>query len=103
MARRARPPDVVYRETAVVARRAAAARVPFLALRAVSDGAGDPLGERGFPAQFADYYALAAGNAAVVAQAVTAELGRLMHAGARRRTCRLLARGRWRRAAARLR
>jgi adenosylhomocysteine nucleosidase len=98
-----RAPDTVDMETAVVARLAASARVPFLALRAVSDGAGDPLGERGFPAQFADYYALAAGNAAAVAHAVLAELGPLVNAEAGSRTCRLLARGRWRRAAARIR
>jgi len=102
-ARKTRPPDVVDMETVAVARVAAAAGVPFLGLRGVSDGAGDPLGDRGFPAQFADYYRLAARNAAAVTQAVVAELGRVVTAETGRRTCRLLAKGRWRRAGVRLR
>jgi nucleoside phosphorylase len=102
-AMRASPPAVVDMETAAVARVAAAWGVPFLALRAVSDGAGDPLGDRGFPAQFADYYALAARNAAAVTQAVVTELGQVATSAVGGRTCRLLARGRWRRAVGRLR
>jgi len=51
-------------ETAAIAREAAARGLPFIAFRAVSDGAGDPLGIRGFPAQFVAYYRLAAHNAA---------------------------------------
>ena len=45
---------------------AAAHGVPFLIVRGVSDGAGDPLGLPGFPAQFFAYYRLAADNAATV-------------------------------------
>jgi nucleoside phosphorylase len=92
-------PDAIDMETAAVARVAAEHRVPFVAMRAVSDGAGDPLGDRGFPAQFFDYYALAARNAAAVTRAVIAEL---VTVGARSdgpRVCGLLAKGKWRRAA----
>jgi nucleoside phosphorylase len=51
-------------ETAAVATVAAAARVPFLGFRAVSDGGGDPLMLPGFPVQFFYYRQLAADNAA---------------------------------------
>lgn len=51
-------------ETAAVAVQAAARHVPFLGIRAVSDGAGDPLGLPGFPVQFFYYRQLAADNAA---------------------------------------
>src|SRR3954453_3648023 len=51
-------------ETAAVATQAAARLVPFLGIRAVSDGAGDPLGLPGFPVQFFYYRQLAADNAA---------------------------------------
>jgi len=51
-------------ETAAVAVQAAAKHVPFLGIRAVSDGAGDPLGLPGFPVQFFYYRQLAADNAA---------------------------------------
>lgn len=53
-------------ETAAIAREAARAGVPFIAFRGVSDGAADPLGLPGFPAQFFTYYRLAARNAANV-------------------------------------
>jgi hypothetical protein len=96
------PPDVEDMETAAVARVAAERRVPFLGVRAASDGDGDPLGERGWVAQFFDYYRLAAENAGAVTRAVVAELGELARDRSRRRTCRLLARRRWQRAAARL-
>jgi hypothetical protein len=89
-------------ESAAVARVAAERRVPFLAVRAGSDGGGDPLGDRGFPLQFFDYYRLAAHNAADVTRAIVAELGRLAHERSERKTCRLLARGRWSRAAKRI-
>jgi nucleoside phosphorylase len=89
-------------ETAAVAHAAAAEDVPFVAMRAVSDGAGDPLGDRQFPAQFLDYYRLAAENAALVTRAFLAELHRLPGKHSGRRVCRLLARRRWDRAAARL-
>lgn len=51
-------------ETAAIAREATARGLPFIAFRAVSDGAGDPLDLPGFPAQFFTYYRLAAHNAA---------------------------------------
>src|SRR5439155_136101 len=92
-----------FRETAAVARVAARHRVPFLGVRAVSDGAGDPLGDRGFPAQFFDYYRLAAENASLVTRAFLARLSRIAGDPSARRICRLLAHRRWRRAAARLR
>jgi nucleoside phosphorylase len=94
-------PVVTDMETAAVARVAAQRGVPFLAVRAVSDGAGDPLGDRGFPAQFYDYYPLAARNAAVVTRGVVGELASL--ARGTRGICRLLAMHRWRGAAARIR
>lgn len=40
--------------------------VPFLGVRAVSDGPGDPLGLPGFPVQFFVYRQLAGNNAAAV-------------------------------------
>jgi len=95
--------EVQDMETAAVARVAARHRVPFLAVRAVSDGAGDPLGDRGFPAQFFDYYRLAAENASLVTRAFLARLSSLAGDPSARRICRLLAHRRWRRAAARLR
>jgi len=56
-------------ETALVAQVAAANNVPFLGVRAVSDGASDPLHLPGFPAQFVVYRQLAGNNAAAVAMA----------------------------------
>ena len=53
-------------ETALVARVAAERGVPFLGIRAASDGKGDPLGLPGFPFQFAAYRQLAGDNAAAV-------------------------------------
>lgn len=94
--------DVEDMESARVARVAARRRVPFLAVRAGSDGGGDPLGDRGFPLQFFDYYRLAAHNAADVPWAIVAELGRLAHDASARRACRLLARRHWDRAAERI-
>ncbi|MGH7893664.1 MAG: hypothetical protein ACREQL_03300 [Candidatus Binatia bacterium] len=98
------PPDVEDMESAAVAGAAAEHRVPFLAVRAVSDGAGDPLGDRGFPYQFADYYRLASQNAGTVTHAIVGELGSLGLArdGSARRICRLLTERRWRRAAKRI-
>ena len=95
-------PDAEDMETAAVARAAARRRVPFLAVRAGSDGGGDPLGDRGFPAQFFDYYRLAAHNAGDVTRAVVAELGSLARDRSAGRTCRLLAARRWRSAAKRI-
>jgi hypothetical protein len=94
--------DVEDMESAAVARVAATRRVPFLAVRAGSDGGGDPRGDRGFPAQFFDYYRLAAHNAGDVTRAIVAALGRLAGDPSERATCRLLARRQWRRAAARI-
>lgn len=54
-------------ESAAVARVAAAHGLPFIAFRAVSDGAEDPLELPGFPAQFFAYYPIAARNAALAA------------------------------------
>lgn len=65
----AETPVAVDMETAAIAREAAARGVPFIAFRAVSDGAGDPLGLPGFPSQFFAYYRLAAHNAAAAAVA----------------------------------
>jgi len=92
-------PDVQDMETAAVARVARRYRLPFLGVRAVSDGAGDPLGDRGFPAQFFDYYRLAAENAGLATRALVGALGQLARDESSSSTCELLARGRWRRAA----
>ena len=62
-------------ETAAVAEVATAAHVPFLGIRAVSDGGGDPLGLPGFPVQFFYYRQLAADNAALTTLAVLRDLG----------------------------
>jgi len=59
-------PIAVDEESAAVARVATAHGVPFVVVRGVSDGAGDPLGLPGFPSQFSAYYQLAADNAATV-------------------------------------
>ena len=95
-------PDVVDMETAAVVAVATERGVPFLAMRAVSDGAGDPQGDRGFPQQFFDYYRLAANNAGIVTRAVVAQIASLAHDRHQRRTCRLLARRQWQRAADRI-
>jgi len=61
-------------ETAAVAVQAVARHVPFLGIRAVSDGAGDPLGLPGFPVQFFYYRQLAADNAARFTMALLSRL-----------------------------
>lgn len=53
-------------ETARTAAVVAEHGLPFIGFRGVSDGAGDPLGLPGFPAQFFVYRQLAADNAAAV-------------------------------------
>jgi adenosylhomocysteine nucleosidase len=63
-------------ETAAIAAAAAARGVPYIAFRAVSDGAEDPLELPGFPAQFFAYYPLAAHNAAAAASGFLARLPR---------------------------
>lgn len=95
-------PDIEDMETAAVARRTLERNVPFLGVRAVSDGAGDPKGDRGNFQQFFDYYVLAARNAATVTRTVVAELADVAHDKKQRATCRLLGKGRWTKAAARL-
>lgn len=95
-------PELVDQETAAVARLALERNLPFLGVRAVSDGAGDPNPEvRGPFAQFLDYYQLAANNAATVTLAVVAEIEALRGKSGRR-ACRLLAKRKWEKAAARL-
>jgi nucleoside phosphorylase len=68
-------PEATDMETAAVAREDQARGVPFIAFRAVSDGAGDPLGLPGFPAQFFAYYRLAADNAAAATTAFVTRWG----------------------------
>lgn len=92
-------PEIVDMETATVARIAKHHGVPFVGMRAVSDGAGDPKGDRGFPAQFFDYYQLSADNAALVTRAFLAEVHRLSQDPASRRVCKLLDRRHWKNAA----
>jgi nucleoside phosphorylase len=61
--------DAQDEETDAVLQVANKHRLPFLGIRAVSDGKGDPLGLPGFPVQFAVYRQLAANNAATVTMA----------------------------------
>jgi len=61
--------DATDQETAAVQAVADAHGVPFLGVRGVSDGAGDPLRLPGFPFQFFFYKQFAAGNAARVTAA----------------------------------
>ena len=96
-------PEVEDMETGEVARIAKKHGIPFVAMRAVSDGAGDPLGDRGFPAQFFDYYQLSADNAAIATRGLLKEVARLAQDAGAKRTCTLLARRRWTAAAKRLR
>jgi nucleoside phosphorylase len=63
-------------ETASIGRAATQRGKPFIAFRAVSDGADDPLGLPGFPSQFFAYYPLAAHNAAAAAAGFVAQLPR---------------------------
>lgn len=69
-------------ETAAAARETAAEGLPFLAFRAVSDGAEDPLGLPGFPTQFFAYYRLAAENAAIATTAFLEEIAATEAVGA---------------------
>lgn len=88
------PPIAADMETAAVARVAAAHGVPFVGFRGVSDGAGDPRGDRGFPLQFFDYYRLAADNSAAATVATVKRFKRLA-GGGNGPLCRALARERW--------
>jgi len=87
--RAADEPEATDMETAAVAREAQARGVPFIAFRAVSDGAGDTLGLPGFPSEFFAYYRLAAANEAAVTAAFVERWGegrKLGHAGRSRRS-----------------
>lgn len=64
--------DAVDQETAASLAVATAHGVPFLGIRGMSDGPGDPLGLPGFPFQFFFYKQLAADNAARVVEAFMA-------------------------------
>jgi nucleoside phosphorylase len=61
--------DATDMETAAAQAVAAAHGVPFLGIRGISDGPGDPLHLPGFPFQFFHYKDVAAGNAARVTAA----------------------------------
>jgi len=61
--------DATDNETAAAQAVAYAHGVPFLAIRGISDGAGDPLRLPGFPFQFFFYKRIAANNAARVTAA----------------------------------
>ena len=58
--------DANDQETAAALKVAQKRGVPFLGIRGVSDGQGDPLNLPGFPVQFAYYRQLAADNSAAV-------------------------------------
>ncbi len=64
--------DAVDQETAASLAVATAHGVPFLGIRGMSDGPGDPLGLPGFPFQFFFYKQIAADNAARVVAAFMA-------------------------------
>jgi len=95
-------PEIQDMETAAVARRTLERNVPFVGVRAVSDGAGDPKGDRGNFQQFFDYYVLAAHNAATVTRTIVAELASVAKDKKEKRTCRFLAKRQWDKAAAEL-
>ena len=61
--------DATDMETAAAQAVADAHGVPFLGIRGISDGPGDPLHLPGFPFQFFHYYKVAAANAARVTEA----------------------------------
>jgi nucleoside phosphorylase len=71
--------DAQDEETAAVAAVAAKYKVPFLGVRAVSDGQNDPLHLPGFPFQFAVYRQLAGNNAAAVTIAFLDQWGKRRH------------------------
>ncbi|WP_208300474.1 5'-methylthioadenosine/S-adenosylhomocysteine nucleosidase [Mycobacterium sp. DL592] len=65
------PVDAVDQETAAAQQVADAYGVPFLGIRGISDGAGDPLNLPGIPfLQFFVYRQIAADNAAIVTEAL---------------------------------
>jgi nucleoside phosphorylase len=61
--------DAVDQETAAAQRVADAHGIPFLGIRGMSDGPGDPLNLPGYPFTFAVYKQIAADNAAIVTEA----------------------------------
>jgi nucleoside phosphorylase len=61
--------DAVDQETAAAQQVADAHGIPFLGIRGMSDGPGDPLNLPGYPFTFVVYKQIAADNAAIVAQA----------------------------------
>ncbi len=63
------PVDAVDQETAAAQQVADAHGVPFLGIRGMSDGPGDPLNLPGYPFTFFVYKQIAADNAAIVTEA----------------------------------
>jgi nucleoside phosphorylase len=63
------PVDAVDQETAAAQQVADAYGVPFLGIRGMSDGPGDPLHLPGYPFTFVVYKQIAADNAAIVTEA----------------------------------
>lgn len=63
------PVDAVDQETAAAQQVADAHGIPFLGIRGMSDGPGDPLNLPGYPFTFAVYKQIAADNAAIVTEA----------------------------------
>lgn len=61
--------DAVDQETAAALQVAEAHRVPFIGVRGMSDGPGDPRNLPGFPVTFFVYKKIAADNAAIVTEA----------------------------------
>ena len=61
--------DAVDQETAAAQQVAEAHGIPFLGIRGMSDGPGDPLGLPGYPFTFVVYRQIAADNAAIVTEA----------------------------------
>lgn len=61
--------DAVDQETAAAQQVADAHGIPFLGIRGMSDGPGDPLNLPGYPFTFFVYKQIAADNAAIVAEA----------------------------------
>ena len=69
MAATSPPVDAVDQETAAAQKVADAYGVPFLGIRGMSDGPGDPLNLPGFPFSFFVYKRIASDNAAIVTEA----------------------------------
>ena len=63
------PVDAVDQETAAAQQVAEAHGIPFLGVRGMSDGPGDPLNLPGYPFTFFVYKQIAADNAAIVTEA----------------------------------